>query len=272
LVKALWTRIASYLRPANGTVSPDARWEALIKAAAQTDYYQEPPVLSSTAPLALGEYYEQVHRFRNPRARHPQPAPLASPWKAPVSVVCLLPWFPLEGRVRVLSRLSCQKIEESRPEALAAPVVTLRAVAAAVEEGRLQLPNLRYGLLAWSGFSRPLLTAADRDKFWRVFQVPVFEQFRGFHGELLAAECYVHEGLHVETDNACWEQRLDGGDELLVTSFANLRHPALRLATGLVGYFNESACPCGRTEPRLFGLRPASGLRAPEDAAALSPA
>jgi hypothetical protein len=69
----------------------------------------------------------------------------------------------------------------------------------------------------------PRCTEADRDRLWRAFQVPVFEQIVGWAGELLAAECEAHDGLHIESPHL----RIDG----------------LPIDTSL--------CACGRETPRL---------------------
>lgn len=71
-----------------------------------------------------------------------------------------------------------------------------------------------------------LLTEDDRDVLWRRFGVPVFEQIIGLDGELLAAECEAHNGLHVMTPQRDWTP-----------------------------YRKEtSPCGCGKTTARLFPL------------------
>ncbi len=49
-----------------------------------------------------------------------------------------------------------------------------------------------------------MLSAADRERLWRAFRVPLFEQVIGPRGELLAAECEAHAGLHIETPGLAW--------------------------------------------------------------------
>ena len=43
------------------------------------------------------------------------------------------------------------------------------------------------------------LTDDARERFWREFEVPVFEQIVDRSGNLLASECEAHWGLHLET-------------------------------------------------------------------------
>ena len=65
------------------------------------------------------------------------------------------------------------------------------------------------------------------------FAVPVFEQIIGPDGELLAAECEAHDGLHIEVAGLPWE-----------------------------GYRLElAACGCGRKTPRLTPAEPAERVR-----------
>jgi len=71
------------------------------------------------------------------------------------------------------------------------------------------------------------LTQPQRDLLWQAFGVPVFEQIIGDCGELLAAECEAHEGLHLES--------------------ASFRPAGLPLET--------APCGCGRKTPRLIPVR-----------------
>jgi hypothetical protein len=78
-----------------------------------------------------------------------------------------------------------------------------------------------------------LLSAAERERLWRAFRVPIFEQIIGPDGELLAAECEAHDGLHVEAAGFSWD--------------------AYRM--------ERAPCGCGRKTPRLTSIQPAERLR-----------
>ena len=69
----------------------------------------------------------------------------------------------------------------------------------------------------------PALSAVDHENLWRWFGVPAFEQIISDRGELLAAECEAHDGLHIVSPH-----------------FAAGDHET-----------DRSPCPCGRTSPRL---------------------
>ncbi|MCC6587747.1 MAG: hypothetical protein IT168_13720 [Bryobacterales bacterium] len=254
--------------PADAQAVLAQRWAELHRSASQVAFYQsetaaewlrwaaDPTQLERIPPIDLHEYYREVKQFRNPRLPNPGQAGLDAPWDPLPLVVAVAPWFPLQGRVQLMLEPSCQALMEAKPEAIAAPVSYLRGLAQAVIEKRLHLPTLRYGVIAWTGVSRPALTPPDRDLFWQTFQVPVFQQFRGFLGEPLAAECSCHEGMHVNAEYSIWHQRLDPSAELLLTSLTNHRYPVLRLGTGFRGRIDRSLCPCGRAEPRISELEP----------------
>ena len=44
-----------------------------------------------------------------------------------------------------------------------------------------------------------MLTREQRERLWKAFRVPVFQQVVTRSGVLLAAECEAHDGLHMES-------------------------------------------------------------------------
>jgi hypothetical protein len=149
-------------------------------------------------------------------------------------------------RVRCFPALQCRGLKEFAPQALAAPLDSLRACAG-------NPSPLRNAVIAFTGILEGPLTPEDGDALWRQYQVPVFEQFLGMDGELLAWECEIHHGLHVREEAAlfeCGEQ-----ERLLVSFLANPRLPLLRLETGLTGRLVQEACPCGEPSPRVVDVR-----------------
>lgn len=121
-----------------------------------------------------------------------------------------------------------------------------------------------HGLVVFSGVDAGLLTAEQRQDLWERYQVPLFEQFLGTDGRVVAAECELHAGLHIRPEGAVFEL-LD--DELVITSLTDQNSPALRLRSGFTGQIDREPCECGRLEPRLVGLRALVQLKA-ETAAA----
>jgi len=151
-------------------------------------------------------------------------------------------------RVRCFSGFDAAKVPAFAPQALAAPLDALRAA-----PDTPALGPLRNAVIVFTGILEGPLTPEDGDRFWRRYQVPVFEQFLGFGGELLAWECEIHHGLHVREDAAYFEG--GEGDRLTVSFLGNPRLPLLRLETGLTGRLVTDACPCGTASPRLVDMR-----------------
>ncbi|MFN0105539.1 MAG: hypothetical protein ACKV2U_26060 [Bryobacteraceae bacterium] len=157
-------------------------------------------------------------------------------------------------RVRCFSGLRAEELHAFAPQSLAAPLDALRA---SVAEAPAGMP-LRNAVVAFTGILEGPLMPEDGDRLWRRYQVPVFEQFLGMDGELLAWECEMHHGLHVREQAALFET-CEGG--LMVSFLANPRLPVVRLETGLMGRLIGEACPCGEASPRLVDVRRRSTRR-----------
>ena len=75
-----------------------------------------------------------------------------------------------------------------------------------------------------------LLDEGSRDVLWEAFGVPLFEHLIGPDGEVIAAECDAHRGLHLA-------QGVD-------------------LPAGFLCIIERGRCACGRSSPRLVRLEP----------------
>ena len=96
------------------------------------------------------------------------------------------------------------------------------------------IPSLRNAIIALVRPGEPNLTEEDRERLWRAFRVPVFEQRIDESCALLAAECEAHDGLHVEA-------------------------PGIVPREGEV--LETAPCGCGKTTPRLIIPQRAENLR-----------
>ena len=143
-------------------------------------------------------------------------------------------------------------LAQLKPESIAGSVDTLRALARSIETGHIWIPKLKHSVVAFTGMLEGPLSAEDSDLFWRVFEVPVFEQFYGFGGELIAHECEAHQGLHVNRYAAVFEN--GGRGELLVSLIGNPAQMVFRLVTGLNGQVETSRCACGYDGPRIANI------------------
>lgn len=158
--------------------------------------------------------------FRYPMDPAPRTAVLAACFRQPG----LRSNYP----VRVFPEGWSEEVSAFAPAAIAATREQLLDLAAAKPP-----PTLTHSIIALESPGDPLLTVAERERLWRAFRVPVFEQIIGPDGELLAAECEAHDGLHIEVAGLPWEWY------------------RLELA----------ACGCGRKTPRLTPAEPAERVR-----------
>ena len=147
--------------------------------------------------------------------------------RAPRTAV-LVPWFRASGEVRVFRRGWTVDAAAFAPQSIVATWSQLEALIAQ------DIVSPERSLIVVSNLGDPLLTADQRDRLWRAFHVPVFEQIVGRNGELYAAECEAHDGMHLEDSEASLE------------NYAVERIP----------------CACGRKSPRIVPAKPVELARA----------
>ena len=137
----------------------------------------------------------------------------------------LVPWFRssrrLAGPVRLFPDGWKPEAAAFAPAAVAGTVEQIRALA------QVRISSLTHALIVLARPGGARLTENDRERLWQDFRLPVFEQIIGSSGDLLAAECEAHDGLHVESPD------LPLGQETVDTS----------------------PCPCGRRTPRIAVAR-----------------
>ncbi|MBM3813306.1 MAG: hypothetical protein FJW20_16905 [Acidimicrobiia bacterium] len=197
--------------------------------------------LSRLPVVELAQFYSRFREFENSSAGR-RLQELGAACNPPPRAVAIDPWFHLKPGIPIATGAAA---EFDAADCIAGPLEPLRNLA---RNGRLPL---RHSVIVFTGIGRLAARPADRDLLWRAFEVPLYQQLRGFQGELLAAECERHQGLHILPD-AVVELR---GEELLLTSLRNFRHPVLRLASGLTGRIDHEPCACGRKSPRIVGLK-----------------
>lgn len=140
--------------------------------------------------------------------------------------------FRLTPNMREFSPEDLAGLQDYDPEALVLPTDLALPLAETKQRGLLDLPSLKRALVVlWSFDTRPL-TPHQRDLLWAAFLLPVFEQLRGWDGKVVARECEVHDGLHLDS-----------------------QRPDLELPAGLRGELAEEPCDCGLETPRLKNLR-----------------
>jgi hypothetical protein len=115
-----------------------------------------------------------------------------------------------------------------------APAAIAGTLQQLLELGVNDPPALTHALIVLHRPGEAFAGGADRERLWRAFHVPVFEQIIGDQGVLLASECEAHDGLHIDV--------------------AGLDCTPYSVETSL--------CACGRKSPRLSHAETAERTRA----------
>jgi hypothetical protein len=201
--------------------------------------------------LGLEEFLDSPTGFTNPLAPTGTADRFVSPFPQTSRTAVLANSFAESDTVRNFSAAASTDLRQFQPELIAAPVSSLLTLARQVDEGTVSIHFPKHGVIALSGIVEGTLDECDRDMLWRIFRVPVYEQYLGWDGKVIARECEAHAGLHVVAENAVVEKIETG---LLITSLTDLRCPTLRLRVDLEGSIHTGLCACGRSGPRLMDL------------------
>jgi hypothetical protein len=175
------------------------------------------------------------------------------PLPAPERVAVLGREFRAEANIREFARDDIERLRVYAPEALVLPLDAALSLADQQTRGLLDLPELTTAIIVLTSLADSPLAEHHRDLLWRAFRVPVFEQLRGWDGAIIARECEVHDGLHIEELVAILQLQ---DDELLVTQLTASETPVVRARTGLTGELVTGHCECGVETLRLRRLTP----------------
>jgi hypothetical protein len=255
--------------------SPALRqFRAVLSSAAETHYYRPwlqaarllnpdriqslaslPEALACVPRVELSWFLNHPSEFRNRHAPDDYHPMLFHPSDPVPRTAVLAAGFTQTGNVRCFDRGDLDGLAKFGPECIAGPLDALLHLARGIRRGRVALPTIRHSVVSFADVRGGLMTEDDRDALWQGFLVPVFEQLRGMRGELLAAECDAHMGLHLFPRDAVIEFDTSRQmPELLFTSLADLTQPAIRLATGWTPRLEEGVCACGSRYPRIADL------------------
>jgi hypothetical protein len=248
-----------------------ARFRRVLRAAQRTQHYQlllEIAGLATAEALAgidsvertlerlpaieLDEFRSAPASFESPLGLNPPPQAFRSPLDHTPKTAILMTGFQQTSGVKTIAGNWSKGLKRFGASALAAPLTVLRELATAVETGEQEINGLKHFVIPFTGGEQGELREEDRERFWRVFRVPVFEQRLGFDGRVIAYECEAHSGMHILPERAAFEENADS--ELLLTSLTNLHHPTLRVGTRTSGIIQHDCCDCGNASPRLVGV------------------
>jgi len=263
-----------------------ARFKRVLHAAQRTKAYQ--PFLESAGlgtlealgsvdsvertlerlpAIDLAEFRGSPRAFESPAGARSTLQAFRSPLEHTPKTAVMMPGFEQTSAVKSVAKNGSQRLKRFGASALAAPVGVLREIAATIERGQQEMHPLKHFVVPFTGGDHGELREEDREQFWRVFQVPVFEQRVGFDGRVVAYECEAHDGLHVMPERAAFEETAESG--LLITSLTDLRYPTLRVGTRMARSIDNECCCCGNAAPRLVAAKPPLMLLAAAVAALL---
>jgi len=248
------------------------RFRRVLSAAQRTQHYQpllENAGLATAEALARIDSVErtqerlpaiELEEFRGARAAfespvglNPEPQAFRSPLEHTPKTAILMAGFQQTSVVKIIAGNRSKGLRRFGASALAAPLTVLRDLATVVESSGQKINGLKHFVIPFTGGEHGELREEDRERFWRVFQVPLFEQRLGFDGRVIAYECEAHSGMHILPERAAFEEAANS--ELLLTSLTDLRHPTLRVGTRMSGKIQRECCDCGSASPRLVGVR-----------------
>jgi hypothetical protein len=191
----------------------------------------------------------------DPPSRRPKPMvqKLKFPIVMPARIALFEGGFASDGAIREFGAGEIDELRDFVPEALVLPLQLALTLADQKHRGLIDLPTIKTAIVVLTSFDDTPLEPHHRDLIWRAFGVPLFEQLRGWDGAVLARECEVHDGLHLDEDAAIFHEK-DG--ELLVTQLTAFEDPIIRVRTGWSGEIGREHCECGAETPRLRNLVP----------------
>lgn len=162
------------------------------------------------------------------------------PLRDPLRIALLEPGFRARSNMREFRSHELDCLRSYEPEALVAPIELAISLADMKRQGTFDLPGLNTAIVVVTSLGRRPLGPDDRELLWRMFEVPIFEQLRGWNGLIIGRECEIHS-LHIDESAASIKLHMN---ELLVD----------QARTGWTAGIETGFCECGAETPRLLGV------------------
>lgn len=159
-------------------------------------------------------------------------SPFRFPIAAPARVAVLEAGFTLDRNAREFGASDFVTLEAWAPEAIVAPLRAALSLADRRLRGLMDLPSLNAAMVVLTNVDGEALEDSHRELLWMAFGVPIFEQLRSRAGAVVARECEVHDGLHVDPE-------------------ARVTHELSTLSAAMM---ISEPCECGSETPRLLHL------------------
>ena len=106
--------------------------------------------------------------------------------------------FRTDRRIREFTAPDFSGLEEFAPQILVIPLDAALQLADQKLRGLLTLASVDFALIVLTRTEDTPLAQHHRDLLWKAFGVPVFEHLQDAEGRVIARECEVHDGLHLE--------------------------------------------------------------------------
>lgn len=188
-----------------------------------------------------------------PLTAPPERMPLQFPLRSPRRIAVLRRGFGLPPNAREFAASDLAGITAWEPDAVVASLNTALVLAGQKLGGQLALPSLQIAIAVVTSINDAPLADHHRDLLWRAFEVPVFELLTGWDGSVIARECEVHDGLHVDP---CRVMPAIRDEELVFTYLTSSKTPLVLARTGYAAEILDGLCDCGLESARLRRLAP----------------
>jgi hypothetical protein len=161
------------------------------------------------------------------RRAHAKEPELYFPIRKAARVALLEANFRKTSQMRTFTLQDMPWLRVWQPDGLVLPLGLALTLADQKQRGLFDLPSLVTAIVVLTSPDETPLADHHRDLLWFAFRVPVFEHLRASDGRILAAECEVHDGLHL-----CPDESMAFDGELVMDPCAcGLETPRLRNRT-----------------------------------------
>ncbi len=139
------------------------------------------------------------------------------------------------------------QIQAFAPHILIGYGFDLHRLAKSIRDGHCELTTVDRAIFALTDCGSTPISEALREQLWHTFSVPLYEMIIAPGSTVLAAECELHNGWHLQ----------EGAEAYLLKGELVYDAPPLTgTHTGFTCDIDREPCDCGRPTPRLKNLTP----------------
>jgi phenylacetate-CoA ligase len=145
-----------------------------------------------------------------------------------------------------------RKIKRFKPEILFGHAHSIFMLTEFMDDNKIENPGIK-GIIT----TAEMLYDYERRKIEDIFGQIVFNRYGCEEVSLIASECEVHDGLHINADNVLIEiveSDEESPGKIVITDLVNFSMPFIRYDIGDAAQIKNGICPCGRGLPRIENL------------------